>query len=94
MKTTSYTGNRIYAFDAAPRCGARTKSNDGFPCRCPAIKGKKRCRLHGGAQGSGAPRGNVNAFKHGNTTATTKAFRVEVGWAIRRSKELLNESKN
>jgi hypothetical protein len=27
--------------------------------------GKKRCRLHGGAAGSGAPRGNKNALKSG-----------------------------
>ncbi|WP_420705652.1 hypothetical protein [Porphyrobacter sp. CACIAM 03H1] len=28
------------------------------------MKGKARCRMHGG-KGSGAPRGNRNAFKHG-----------------------------
>ena len=30
----------------APRCGARTRS--GCPCRAPAIRGKLRCRMHGG----------------------------------------------
>ena len=30
----------------APRCGARTRS--GCPCRAPAIRGKARCRMHGG----------------------------------------------
>lgn len=35
------------------------------PCRSPAVRGKKRCRMHGGAPGSGAPRGNKNAFKQG-----------------------------
>ncbi|WP_424774473.1 hypothetical protein [Novosphingobium sp.] len=29
------------------------------------MKGRKRCRLHGCAPGSGAPKGNQNAFKHG-----------------------------
>src|SRR5712692_3384668 len=40
----------------APRCGARTRT----PCRAPAVNGKKRCRMHGGANGSDAPRGERN----------------------------------
>ncbi len=27
------------------------------PCMSPAVRGKRRCRMHGGAAGSGAPRG-------------------------------------
>jgi hypothetical protein len=34
------------------RCGAKTRS--GKPCRSPAVAGKRRCRMHGGAPGSGA----------------------------------------
>ncbi len=34
-------------------------------CKSPAVHGKKRCRMHGGAEGSGAPKGNQNALKHG-----------------------------
>ena len=33
---------------AAPRCGARCRRNGGAPCRGPAIRGKARCRMHGG----------------------------------------------
>ena len=33
--------------NAAPRCGAKTRT--GCPCRSPAIRGKRRCRMHGGA---------------------------------------------
>jgi uncharacterized protein YjcR len=51
---------------SSPRCGARTRS--GKPCRSPAVSGKRRCRMHGGAPGSGAPRGNKNAMKHGRYT--------------------------
>jgi hypothetical protein len=29
-----------------PRCG--TRSRGGQPCRAPAVKGKRRCRMHGG----------------------------------------------
>jgi hypothetical protein len=35
----------------APRCGAKTRS--GAPCQAPAVSGKARCRMHGGAAGSG-----------------------------------------
>lgn len=41
-------------------CGARTRS--GAPCQKPALPGKKRCKLHGGAS-TGAP-GNTNATVH------------------------------
>jgi hypothetical protein len=30
----------------APRCGA--KNRRGETCQCPAMRGKRRCRLHGG----------------------------------------------
>ncbi|WP_412070782.1 HGGxSTG domain-containing protein [Qipengyuania gaetbuli] len=48
---------------ASPRCGARTRM--GAPCRSPAVAGKTRCRMHGGAKGSGARAGNRNALKDG-----------------------------
>ncbi len=54
----------------APRCGARTRA--GHPCRAPAVAGHQRCRMHGG-KGSGAPRGNRNAYKHGLNTAWFRA---------------------
>jgi glucans biosynthesis protein len=53
-------------FITNPRCGAKTRS--GTPCRAPAVRGKKRCRMHGGALGSGAPKDNQNALKHGRYT--------------------------
>ncbi|WP_369076734.1 HGGxSTG domain-containing protein [Sphingopyxis jiangsuensis] len=40
----------------------------GTGCQSPAIKGKLRCRMHGG-KGSGAPRANRNAWKHGGRSA-------------------------
>lgn len=44
-------------------CGAKTRS--GTPCTDQAEEGKRRCRIHGGAKGSGGQLGNKNAFKHG-----------------------------
>jgi hypothetical protein len=38
------------------RCRAKTRS--GKPCGSPAVSGRKHCRMHGGALGSGASRGN------------------------------------
>ena len=56
----------------APRCHARTRS--GAACRSPAVRGKKRCRMHGGAAGSGAPKGNSNAMRHGARSAAFLAM--------------------
>ena len=43
----------------------RLPGGSGNPCRSPAVRGKRRCRMHGGAAGSGAPMGNKNALRHG-----------------------------
>lgn len=86
MKTTSCTEPKRYAFDNAPRCGAKTKRNNGDPCRSPAVQGKQRCRIHGGAKGSGGQKDNQNALKHGFTTEKAKACRKEIRFQIKRWK--------
>jgi glucans biosynthesis protein len=54
---------RLSRIRAAPRCGAKTRA--GTSCRCPAIRGRIRCRLHGGLS-PGAPKGSGNGnFKDG-----------------------------
>ena len=53
---------------AAPRCCAKTRR--GTECQSPAVKGRKRCRMHGGTN-PGAPKGNQNARKHGGYSAET-----------------------
>jgi len=73
----------------AQRCGARTRG--GPPCRKYPIRWRQRCRLHGGAQGSGAPRGNRNALKHGRTTAAALAARRAIMQLIRESRKTLEE---
>ena len=74
---------------AAPRCGARTRR--GTACQAPAVSGKQRCRMHGGANGSGAPKGNQNALKHGVYTAEAKAMRRHVRALARQSKDLIEK---
>jgi uncharacterized protein YjcR len=69
------------------RCGAKTRS--GKPCQSPAVQGKKRCRMHGGAPGSGAPGGNQNALKHGLYTREALAQRRQVSELIRQSRKQL-----
>ena len=71
------------------RCGAKTR-RDGA-CRSPAVRGKKRCRMHGGAQGSGAPRANQNARKHGLFTRSAIEERRRIGALIGEVQELLKE---
>jgi hypothetical protein len=71
----------------APRCNARTRR--GTPCQSPAVKGRKRCRMHGGAEGSGGPSDNRNAFRHGRYTAEAVARRREVAALLRACREQL-----
>jgi len=73
------------------RCGARTRS--GKPCMSPAVSGKKRCRMHGGAEGSGAPRGNKNALKHGQFTREAINQQLSVRNLMRQSRELILKLK-
>jgi hypothetical protein len=69
------------------RCGAKTRS--GRPCRSPSVHGRKRCRMHGGAPGSGAPRGNKNALKHGLYTREAIAEHKHIRELVGHSRKLL-----
>jgi hypothetical protein len=72
---------------SSPRCGARTRS--GKPCMSPAVHGNERCRMHGGAPGSGAPRGNQNALKHGLYTREAIEERRQLRNLMRQSRLLI-----
>ena len=74
---------------SSPRCGAKTRR--GTPCQAPAVSGKMRCRMHGGAKGSGAPKGNQNALKHGKFTKENLEFRKKVQELYREGKEMLEK---
>ena len=73
------------------RCGAKTRSDS--PCKSPAVRGKKRCRMHGGALGSGAPHGNQNARKTGLYTREEIAERGGIQALIRQSRKTLADMK-
>ena len=79
----------IKPMQSAPRCGARTRSGD--PCRSPAANGKGRCRMHGGAKGSGAPNGNNNALKHGLFSGQHLAWRRDINALLRQANKTLKD---
>jgi hypothetical protein len=68
------------------------------PCRSPVVTGRRRCRMHGGAPGSGGPKGPRNGnYKHGRYTAEVIASRrwlrqltrdVETASALRTSQHI------
>jgi hypothetical protein len=60
----------------SPRCGAKTRS--GGSCRSAAVRGKSRCRMHGGAKGSGGQHGNHNARRHGLFTSDAISDRRQI----------------
>ncbi len=76
---------------ASPRCGARTRP--GGACRSPAVHGKTRCSMHGGAAGSGAPRGNGNARKHGLFSSGAIAERRQMRELLGEVRKLLEHMK-
>lgn len=71
------------------RCGAKTRA--GTPCQSPAVAGKERCRMHGGANGSGAPKGNQNALKTGLNTKEMREWRRELSALAKAASETLRE---
>ncbi len=80
---------RLSNLAKARRCGAKTRA--GHPCRQAAVRGRGRCRMHGGAKGSGGPQGKRNGnFRHGLHTREAKMMRAEMR-AIVREIEALNE---
>lgn len=79
-----------YQFMLSPRCGARTRR--GATCLSPAVRGKRRCRMHGGAKGSGAPRGSQNALKHGYNTHEFKAQRQQIKIHLKKDFWVANET--
>lgn len=58
----------------------------------PRALGEQSCpELHGGAPGSGAPRGNKNALKHGRYTREAIEARRQLQGLLRQSRKLVQE---
>ena len=74
------------------RCGARTRS--GPPCKSAPVTGRRRCRMHGGADGSGAPEGSKNGnYKHGRYTKEVAATRQWLREATHMLRDLKKRSE-
>lgn len=57
------------------------------------MKGKVRCRFHGGANGSGAPKGEQNGmWKHGGFTSEAIALRQAANRLLRAAR-LVGETR-
>jgi hypothetical protein len=53
------------------------------------MRGRSRCRMHGGAAGSGARPGNTNALKHGRYGRELLEFRQTMRELLRESAQKL-----
>jgi hypothetical protein len=69
------------------------KTRSGDACHSPAVHGRKRYRMHGGAQGSGAPRANRNARKHGLSNGDAIAERRRIQALFGETRKLQEEMK-
>ena len=82
-----HPASKAARLNAAPRCGARTRA--GGSCRAPAVKGKRRCRMHGGASGSGGPLGERNGrYLHGLYAQATQRLLRATRVLMRDAREL------
>lgn len=79
----------LHAANAAPRCTAKSKRT-GQPCRSPAVRGWRVCRMHGA--GGGARPGPANpAWKHGCRSGEAVALRKLANAMRREASKLASE---
>src|SRR5262249_41860176 len=68
-------------FAHAPKCGA--KNRRGTPCQAPAMRGRRRCRLHGGKSTGPKTQAGIRSIqrantKHGFYSKASKRERAEI----------------
>ena len=68
-------GNPPGDFLTSPRCGARARTRGGEPCRAPAVRGKARCRMHGGK--STGPRTKAGLARSARARWTHGGYSIE-----------------
>jgi hypothetical protein len=78
---------------AAKRCGAKTRSGD--PCKNFPLKGKRRCKLHGGMStgpktAEGIERIRQASLKHGRYTKEAISRRRVNRELLRQMRELID----
>jgi hypothetical protein len=86
-RTVNWRAHLLLAH-ACPRCGAKTRR--GTSCQGPAMRGRRRCRMHGGQ--AGAPCGPGNGmFRHGLRTIEVIEQRRATALLIREYRRILRE---
>ncbi|MEY9189154.1 HGGxSTG domain-containing protein [Bradyrhizobium ottawaense] len=81
--------SRLVKLRSAKRCGAQNRA--GQSCQCPAVRGRMRCRLHGGLS-PGAPKGQANGkYKDGYFAAQAITERK---WAKSLLTNLVNQKSD
>lgn len=76
------------AMHQSPRCGAKTRQ--GKTCQAPAVRGRRRCRMHGGTN-PGAPSRNKNALKHGQFSKEVVEEHQRLWWLLKQFHKRLHE---
>lgn len=84
-------------FLASPRCGA--KNRRGLPCQCPAMRDKRRCRLHGGLSTGPRTSEGINRIKvartiHGHYSKEKLEERRQVRALFRETRRILMAMSN
>ncbi len=89
MESDSYPMHPVERLQNAPRCTAHSKRT-GLPCRAPAVRGWKVCRMHG-ARG-GAPCGEAHGnYLHGARSSDVLEIR-RLASKLNREARLLAET--
>ena len=73
-------------------CGAKTRKDT--PCLTRPVKGRRRCRMHGGTN-PGAPRGPRHGrYKHGFYSKQAEAQRSSLKTLLKAAQDLLADLRN
>lgn len=68
-------GNPSGDYMKAPRCGARNRR--GTPCQCAAMRGKRRCRLHGGLSSGARTAEGIHRIRVANWKDGSRSARLQ-----------------
>ncbi len=76
----------------APRCGAKTRM--GTPCQSPSVRGRRRCRMHGGTcrgptTAAGLERSRTACWKTGYYSAEAIEERRQARELLRQAREFI-----
>lgn len=82
----------VYPMHRSPRCKARSKRS-GLPCRNPAVRGWKVCRMHGARGGAKPGKAHPN-YRHGARSKEAVALRAVVAELTRAGRKVMTRLMN